>query len=57
MIPTFDIAKEHPYDRHVGRYGGQLGVGLIDFAGVRPGGVLDAGYGTGQLSMALMRVR
>jgi hypothetical protein len=34
MMPTLDNTKEHPYDRHVGRYGQQLAAGLIDFAGV-----------------------
>ena len=50
-------AGGHPYDRHVGRYGGQLAAGLIAAAGVQSGDrVLDVGCGTGQLTAALADV-
>jgi SAM-dependent methyltransferase len=44
----------HPYDRHVGRYGGQLATRLIEITAIDPGDrVLDVGCGTGQLTQAL----
>jgi SAM-dependent methyltransferase len=44
----------HPYDQHVGRYGGQLATHLISLAGLRPRDrVLDVGCGTGQLAAKL----
>jgi 16S rRNA (adenine(1408)-N(1))-methyltransferase len=42
------------YDRHVGRYGGELAAALIAFAGVEPGmRALDVGCGSGGLTRAL----
>jgi SAM-dependent methyltransferase len=50
---TFRASAE-AYDRHVGRYGRQLGEALIGFAGVEPGmRVLDVGCGPGALAAAL----
>lgn len=45
------------YDRQVGRYGAQLGAGLIEKAGVRTGQrALDVGCGPGQLTAVLADV-
>jgi len=47
----------HPYDRHVGRYGRELAVGLIEFAAIKRGQrALDVGCGTGQLTAELASV-
>jgi ubiquinone/menaquinone biosynthesis C-methylase UbiE len=52
-----ESSEQHPYDRHVGRYGQDLARGLIDFAGVVQGrGVVDVGCGTGQLTAELAAV-
>ena len=43
------------YDRHIGRYGGELARALIAAAGVRPGDrALDVGCGPGALTAALV---
>jgi SAM-dependent methyltransferase len=45
------------YDRHIGRYGGELARALIAAAGVRPGGrALDVGCGPGALTAELVAV-
>jgi SAM-dependent methyltransferase len=45
------------YDRHIGRYGRELGRALIAAAGVRPGGrALDVGCGPGALTTELVAV-
>src|SRR6516164_4716903 len=50
---TFRASAE-AYDRHVGRYGVQLALALIDFAGVQPGmRTLDVGCGPGALTVVL----
>lgn len=42
------------YDRHIGRYAGELARALVEFAGVRPGmRALDVGCGPGALTSAL----
>jgi SAM-dependent methyltransferase len=47
-------ASADAYNRHVGRYGGQLASALIAFAGVEPGmRALDVGCGPGALTAAL----
>jgi SAM-dependent methyltransferase len=51
---TFTVPAD-AYDRHVGRYGAGLGVGLVDAAGVRPGQrALDVGSGPGALTRVLV---
>jgi SAM-dependent methyltransferase len=48
-------ASADAYDRFVGRYGRELGTGLIDFAGVEPGmRALDVGCGPGALAALLV---
>src|ERR1700744_4623373 len=43
------------YDRFVGRYGAELAIALIDFAGVAPGmRALDVGCGPGALAAVLV---
>lgn len=50
-------AAAEAYDRHVGRYGGQLAAGLIEVAGVRrEQRALDVGCGSGALTIALGQV-
>jgi ubiquinone/menaquinone biosynthesis C-methylase UbiE len=47
-------ASADAYDRHVGRYGAQLAVALIGFAGVEPGmRAVDVGCGPGALTAVL----
>lgn len=51
---TFAVAAE-AYDRHVGRYGDELGAALVRAAGVQAGWrVLDIGSGPGALTRALV---
>jgi ubiquinone/menaquinone biosynthesis C-methylase UbiE len=51
---TFKTSAE-AYDRHVGRYGGELARALIAAAGVRPGrSALDVGCGPGALRTELV---
>ncbi|MGH2946420.1 MAG: class I SAM-dependent methyltransferase [Solirubrobacteraceae bacterium] len=51
---TFRTPAE-AYDRHIGRYGGELARALIDAAGVRPGQrALDVGCGPGALASELV---
>jgi ubiquinone/menaquinone biosynthesis C-methylase UbiE len=48
------LSSADAYERHVGRYGTQLGSALIDFAGVEAGmRALDVGCGTGALTAVL----
>lgn len=48
-------ASADAYDRLVGRYGRQLAVALIDFAGIQPGtSALDVGCGPGALAGELV---
>lgn len=52
---TFRVSAD-AYDRHVGRYGGELASALIAFAGVGAGmRVLDVGCGPGALTTALVK--
>ena len=54
---TNAMSRAEAYDRHVGRYGAQLGAGLIETAAVRAGQrALDVGCGTGQLTTVLAEV-
>lgn len=51
---TFAVAAD-AYDRHVGRYGAELGAALARVAGVAPGQrVLDVGSGPGALTSVLV---
>jgi len=49
---TFAVAAD-AYDRHVGRYGRELGLALVRAAGIREGRVLDVGSGPGALTHVL----
>jgi SAM-dependent methyltransferase len=51
-LATFRASAD-VYDRHVGRYGRPLAEGLVDFAGVEQGRVLDVGCGPGALTSVL----